>query len=66
MTAHDHLKANGITPTIDAERAYQLGYATAIGRYASAISEQLTEADPQHKPANAGKTTSEPAKRRYN
>lgn len=25
MSAHDQLKANGITPTIDAERAYRLG-----------------------------------------
>lgn len=30
MSAHDKLKAVGITPTIDAEKAYQLGYAIAM------------------------------------
>lgn len=59
MTAHDQLKANGITPTIDAEKAYKLGYAVAMN-------ELMTEAVNEYKPANAGKTTSEPAKRRYN
>ena len=29
MSAHDRLNAKGITPTIDAERAYRLGYAQA-------------------------------------
>ena len=29
MSAHDRLAAKGITPTIDAERAYRLGYAQA-------------------------------------
>lgn len=29
MSAHDKLKAEGITPTIDAERAYRLGYSQA-------------------------------------
>ncbi len=27
MSEHDRLSARGITPTIDAERAYRLGYA---------------------------------------
>jgi hypothetical protein len=26
MNSHDRLKARGITPTIDAERAFRLGY----------------------------------------
>lgn len=59
MSAHDKLKAVGITPTIDAEKAYQLGYAVAMN-------ELMTEPEDQHKAANGGKTTSEPAKRRYN
>ena len=29
MSAHDRLIAKGITPTIDAERAYRLGYSQA-------------------------------------
>ena len=29
MTPHDVLKQHDITPTIDAERAYRLGYAQA-------------------------------------
>ena len=29
MSAHDKLKAHGITPTRDAERAYRLGLADA-------------------------------------
>lgn len=60
MTAHDQLKAVGITPTIDAERAYQLGYAVAM-------SQLIIEADEdQQKAANADLDPSETAKPRYN
>ena len=58
MSAHDQLKAAGITPTIDAEKAYELGYAVAM-------TQLMTEAELQHKPANGGKTRSEPPKPRY-
>ena len=59
MIAHDQLKAAGITPTIDAERAYQLGYAVAM-------TQLMTEPGDQHKAAKGGKTTSGPGERRYN
>lgn len=59
MTPHDQLKANGITPTIDAERAYQLGYAVAMAQL-------MTEPEDQHKAANRGNTTGKTTKPRYN
>jgi hypothetical protein len=59
VSAHDQLKAAGITPTIDAEKAYQLGYAVAM-------TQLMTEAELQHKPANGGKTPGDTPKPRYN
>ena len=53
MSAHDKLKAKGITPTIDAERAYRLGYAQAerelrqdrdeLGQKVARLQQMLTE-----------------------
>lgn len=59
MTAHDQLKANGITPTIDAEKAYKLGYAVAM-------TQLIVDAEDQHKAANRGNTPSKTRDRRYN
>ena len=59
MSAHDHLKAVGITPTIDAEKAYQLGYAVAM-------TQLMVDAEHQHKPANRGNTPGKTRDRRYN
>lgn len=61
MTAHDQLKAAGITPTIDCERSYVLGYAAAL----SAVAEAKRLRD-QRKAANADLDPSRPAKPRYN
>ena len=53
MSAHDKLRAKGITPTIDAERAYRLGYAQAerelrqdrdeLGQKVARLEQMLTE-----------------------
>lgn len=61
MSAHDQLKAAGITPTIDAERAYQLGYA-------SAMTQLIVDAekDTQDKAANADVEGSDLPEPRYN
>lgn len=61
MTAHDQLKAAGITPTIDCERSYELGYAAALGAVAEA--KRLRD---QHKAANRGNTPGKTRDRRYN
>lgn len=60
MSAHDQLKAAGITPTIDCERAYQLGYAVAM-------TQLIVDADnDQQKAANADLEPDETTDPRYN